>query len=378
MAYLDVFIGDGKIGRIVLELYEDKAPLAVANFLRLLPQLPGTYFHRVIKNFMIQGGDIEFGKTENYNDERVGTGRPMAAFQDENLSEKLDGPFKLCMANNGPNTNSSQFFITTYATPHLEGLHTVFGRAIHGKSVVREIEQVQTLKSNVPVESEIPQITEAGEWNEGDEIPIMNASYDPIGGDIYEEFPDDDEHIDKESSASVYEAAITIKNSGGDLFKKGQYREAWLKYRKSLRYVTQYIPDEDQEPEYYIKYVELKKKLFLNSALVCLKLGMLDKCVVYCSYLLDMELVDSERAKTLYRMGSAHIALKKYSEAVKYLQSAMDVVSDAAIEKELKRAEEMLAAEKNKERAKYAKFFGWWLENNWRIREHSLLWVRDP
>lgn len=357
-AFLDVSIGDQKTGRIVLELYEDKAPLAAATFTKLLPQLRGTYFHRVIKNFMIQGGDIEYGKATNYGDERVGTGHPVDAFEDENLTENLDGPFKLCMANSGPNTNSSQFFITTYPTPHLDGKHTVFGRVIHGKSVVREIERVQTSKSNVPVESELPIITDAGEWNEGDEVPIFNASYDTIGGDIYEEYPDDDVHIDKDSSASVYDAASTIKNSGGELFKQGRHLEAWLKYRKALRYVTEYMPDEDQEPELYIQYVDLKKKLYLNLSLASLKLGAMDKCVVYCTYLLEMDLLPGERAKALFRMGIAHIALKKYSEAVKYLQSAKEVVSDAAIEKELKRAEELMDAHKKKERAKYAKFFG--------------------
>ncbi|SGZ53658.1 CIC11C00000002102 [Sungouiella intermedia] len=358
MAYLDVSIGNEACGRIVVELYQDKAPLATSNFLKLLLKLPGTYFHRVIKNFMIQGGDVEYGKSSSFNDERVGTGRAVAEFADENLTEKLDGPFKLCMANSGPNTNSSQFFITTYPAPHLDGKHTVFGRVIHGKSVVRAIEKVQTTKSNVPVESSLPVITSAGEWNEGDQVPIFNACYDPIGGDIYEEHPDDDEHIDKESSLSVFEAASIIKNSGGELFKKGQLREASLKYKKSLRYVMEYLPDEDLEPELYTKYVELKKKLYLNLSLVCLKVGDLAKCVDYCTYLLDMELLPGEKGKTLYRMGSAHVALKKYGEAVKYLQSAKEVVSDAGIEKELKRAEELMDAEKKKERAKYAKFFG--------------------
>lgn len=356
-AFLDVSIGPIPCGRIVVELYEDKAPLACSAFIANLPKLKNTYFHRVIKNFMIQGGDIEYGQAAKYGDPQVGTGKPDTLFDDENLDEKIDGPFKLCMANTGPNTNGTQFFILTYPAPHLDGKHTVFGRVIHGKSVVREIERVSTSASNTPVELELPVITDAGEWSEGDDVPIFNACYDQIGGDVYEEFPDDDEYIDKESSKSVFDAATVIKDSGGELFKKGQFQKAFLKYRKSLRYVMEYIPDEDLEPEFYAKYVELKKKLYLNLSLVCLKLDNLTRCINYGEYLLDMHLTTPEKAKTLYRMGSAHIALKKYPEAIKYLQQAKEILSDAGIAKELARAEELLDAAKKKEKAKYAKFF---------------------
>lgn len=357
-AFLDVSIGGKPCGRIVVRLNQEKAPLATGQFLETLPKLKETYFHRVIKNFMIQGGDVEFGKALNYNDEKVGTGKPAELFQDENLEEKLDGPFKLCMANSGPNTNGTQFFITTYPTPHLDGKHTVFGLVIHGKSVVREIERVRTNSANVPAEAELPVITDAGEWTEEAGVPIYNASYDPIGGDIYEEYPEDDVHIDKESSKSVYEAAETIKNSGGELFKKADVNNALLKFKKALRYVMEFIPDQDQEPEFYAKYTELKKKLYLNLSLACLKLGDHAKCIDYCTYLLDMKLADTERAKTLYRMGSAHVAIKKYDEAIKYLQQASQLVTDAGIERELARAEELRESEKKRERAKYAKFFG--------------------
>lgn len=357
-AYLDVSIGQEKCGRIVVELYADKAPTTTANFVKLLPQLKNTYFHRVIKNFMIQGGDVQYGQVESYTDGKVGTGTLAEPFADENLLEKLDKPFKVCMANSGPNTNGTQFFITTYPAPHLEGKHSVFGHVLHGKSVVRAIERVKTAASNVPVISELPVITDAGEWNDSDPVPIFNACYDSIGGDIYEEYPDDDENIDKDSSQSVYEAATIIKNGGGELFKKGDVANALLKYKKALRYVMEYIPDEDQEPDYFAKYSDLKKKLYLNLSLVCLKLDDCAKCVDYCTYLLDMELTDPERAKTLYRMGSAHIATKKYAEAIKYLQRAAEVLNDAGIEKELKRAQDLLEAEKKRERGRYAKFFG--------------------
>lgn len=348
-AFLDVSIGNDQIGRIVVQLYSDKAPETSSQFMALLPQLKNLYFHRVIKNFMIQTGDTDFGSVSNYNDARVGSGGSTFA-SIENTMAKLDKPFQLC-------TSGSRFFITTYPASHLEGKHTVFGQVLHGKSVVRAIERVHTSKVNVPVEGEIPVITGCGEWNEGDDLPIYNACYDQVEGDIYEEFPDDDENFEKESSQSAFEAASIIKESGGTLFKQQETKKAFLKYRKSLRYVMEYIPDQDQAPEDYAKYIDLKKKLYLNLSLVCLKLKDLHKCMDYCSYLLEMELLGPQKAKTLFRYGSAELGLKKYTDALGHLKSANEILEDAAIQKELKRAEELLGKSKKKERERYGKFF---------------------
>lgn len=356
-AYLDISVGETPCGRVVVELEAEKAPLATSHFLANLPRYKNTYFHRVIKNFMIQGGDVEYGRVEQYGDKRVGTGTDGSTFADENTSEPLDSPFRLCMANSGPNTNSTQFFVSTYPAPHLQGKHTVFGRVIHGKSVIRAVERVSTDTADIPVKEQLPVITECGEWNEGDAIPIFNASVDQVGGDIYEEYPDDDDHIVKDSSLSVYDAACIIKDSGGILFKQGQYQNALFKYAKALRYVMEYIPDEDQEPEFYAKYTELKKKLYLNISLVSLKLGDFRRCIDYGLYVLEMKLTPAEKAKVYYRMGSANIALKKYKEAIANLETAAELSSDAGIERELKRAQELQEAQVKRERAKYAKFF---------------------
>ena len=119
-------------GRIVVELYPDQAPKTVANFVKLAKQgfYNGIIFHRVIPGFMIQTGDP------------TGTGRggPGYTFADEfSPSLRHDSPGTLSMANAGPNTNGSQFFITLAATPWLDGKHTIFGRVIEGQSVVEQI-----------------------------------------------------------------------------------------------------------------------------------------------------------------------------------------------------------------------------------------------
>ena len=122
-------------GEIRVELFADKTPKTVANFEKLASEgfYNGLKFHRVIDNFMIQGGCPK----------GTGTGGPGYNFADEfHPSLKHDGPGVLSMANSGPNTNGSQFFITHIATPWLDGKHSVFGRVIgDGQKVVDKIVQ---------------------------------------------------------------------------------------------------------------------------------------------------------------------------------------------------------------------------------------------
>lgn len=133
-------------GNIVLELHQDKTPNTVKNFVDLAEK--GFYsdliFHRVIADFMVQGGCPD----------GTGTGGPGYKFADEFHPElRHDGPGVLSMANAGPNTNGSQFFITHVATPHLDGKHSVFGRVVTGQDVVDAIQQGDRMES-VTISSE--------------------------------------------------------------------------------------------------------------------------------------------------------------------------------------------------------------------------------
>jgi peptidyl-prolyl cis-trans isomerase B (cyclophilin B) len=121
-------------GTIEIELYPEHAPMTVNNFVFLTNEgyYDGVTFHRVINNFVIQGGDP------------TGTGRggPGYKFADETYDNPLKhGTGFLSMANAGPNTNGSQFFITHSPQPHLDGKHTVFGKVIKGMDVVNAIQQ---------------------------------------------------------------------------------------------------------------------------------------------------------------------------------------------------------------------------------------------
>jgi len=150
---------DTNQGTIVCKLFEKDAPKTVANFTELAegkrewkdsvsgkkgpgPLYNGTIFHRVIPDFMIQGGDPS----------GTGMGGPGYKFEDETKGSphKFDKPGKLAMANAGPGTNGSQFFITVGATPWLTGNHTIFGEVVEGYDVVEKISKVARNRQDKP------------------------------------------------------------------------------------------------------------------------------------------------------------------------------------------------------------------------------------
>lgn len=154
-------IFDTSLGQIVCRLYETETPKTVDNFVGLAtgkkswldtktnqwvkkPFYNGLIFHRVIPNFMIQGG-CPLG---------TGIGGPGYKFEDEIVQHLIfDKPGKLAMANAGPNTNGSQFFITVAPTPWLNGRHTIFGEVVEGQEVADKISNVQRDRRDKPIEN---------------------------------------------------------------------------------------------------------------------------------------------------------------------------------------------------------------------------------
>jgi peptidylprolyl isomerase len=156
--FFDITLGGQPAGRIVFELFADVVPRTAENFRALCTgekgvgrsgkplHYKGSKFHRVITNFMCQGGDFTRGN---------GTGGESIygeKFADENFQLKHTTPGLLSMANAGPNTNGSQFFITTVVTSWLDGKHTVFGKVVEGFEVVKQMEAAGSQSGTTRVE----------------------------------------------------------------------------------------------------------------------------------------------------------------------------------------------------------------------------------
>ncbi|KAL1920221.1 uncharacterized protein VTP21DRAFT_1367 [Calcarisporiella thermophila] len=165
VVFFDISIGDVPQGRIKMELFADVCPKTAENFRQMCTGefkvngkptgYKGCSFHRIIKDFMVQGGDFVKGD---------GTGSLSIygeTFRDENFTMKHTGPGLLSMANSGPNTNGCQFFITCAKCDFLDGKHVVFGKLVDGLLTLRKIENVPTGQNYRPKLPVV--ITECGE-----------------------------------------------------------------------------------------------------------------------------------------------------------------------------------------------------------------------
>lgn len=226
IVFFDIEVeGDGPLGRIVLELFNDLVPKTAENFRALCTgekglgattgkplHYKGCTFHRVIKKFMLQGGDFQFGN---------GTGGESIyghKFDDEGFPMDHDKPGLLSMANSGPNTNGSQFFITTVKTPHLDKKHVVFGQVLKGMGVVYDIESMETGANDKPVKDVI--IKDCGELQR-DQVDLSLIEDDGTE-DKFPFHPNDLEGVDwflQENFSKVLEVITKIKSAGNHFYK---------------------------------------------------------------------------------------------------------------------------------------------------------------
>ncbi|KIM82826.1 hypothetical protein PILCRDRAFT_97375 [Piloderma croceum F 1598] len=366
LTYFDISIGEKHVGRVVFSLYSDLVPKTAENFRTLCTgekgvgrsgkklAYEGSGFHRVIKGFMCQGGDFTAGN---------GTGGESIygeKFEDEAFPVKHTKPFLLSMANSGPNTNGSQFFITVSPTPHLDGKHVVFGEVIRGKSVVRQIENYPTTSQDAPT-SPIT-IASAGVLSPDD--PCLTVTAEPADGDAYEDFPDDDDQNVQDPEVAL-KIAREIREIANKLFKEGNAEGALAKYQKSIRYLDVHpvMPD-GSPPELQDSFDSLFAPLLLNSALAALKIQPQTPSNAHigidcATRALDrMTLNKADKAKALYRRALAHVILKEEDAAESDLITANELVpEDQAITNELTKVKQRRKEKKDKEKKAFKKMF---------------------
>ncbi|EST06849.1 Cyclophilin-like peptidyl-prolyl cis-trans isomerase domain protein [Kalmanozyma brasiliensis GHG001] len=392
LVYLDLSFGTSPpptragANRIVIELYAHLVPKTAENF-RALCTNPSTVttssgtplsyknsiFHRVIPKFMIQGGDFTRGD---------GTGGESIygeKFADEDLTGKHDAPFLLSMANAGPGTNGSQFFITTVPTPHLDGKHVVFGRVLRGKGVVRRVEAVET-SSDRPVEN--VRIVECGQLEEGSE-EVKNGSYGieaDATGDQYEDFPEDQDDKLESDVKATFDIGSALKSIANAQFSKGQFATALEKYQKALRYLSLHpILPEDTPSALASEWSTLKTSIQLNTALCALKTTPAQPTVSIKTATAVIQHLTSTKpeswetnaeseaaetkkkadlAKAFYRRALAYVAQKDDERAEADLGRAKELApADAGIRNELANVAKRREARKKAQRAAYSKMF---------------------
>ncbi|MCW3167088.1 peptidylprolyl isomerase [Chryseobacterium sp. 09-1422] len=210
-------------GNLIVKFEDKKSPVTVANFVGLaegkidnkakakgVPFYDGTIFHRVIKDFMIQGGDPQ----------GTGMGDPGYKFEDEKNDLKHTGKGILSMANSGPNTNGSQFFITEVATPWLDGRHTIFGEVVKGDDVIDKIANVEKGAQDKPKTDIV--LEKVSIFSKGDEYK---------GYDAAKTFNEGKSKIAANNKAVAEKAEADAKKAIEDLKAGMQVTESGLYYK---------------------------------------------------------------------------------------------------------------------------------------------------
>lgn len=322
-------------GRVVFELFDDVVPKTAANFKALCTGVNGNSpegvplnygkmqcpFHRVLNGFAIQGGDIENG------DGTGGYSIYGPTFEDENFNLSHNAPFLLSMANKGPNTNNSQFFITLSPAEHLDGDYVVFGKVISGKSYLRALESVAVDDNGRPLYPTM--IKKTGVLPSGK--PMRVRPFDDGTGDLFEKYIHDERLVDISDPKSVFKVVEAIKEIGTKQFKKGNNLKALEKYRKASNYLEDYYPD-DLDAADHKTLKDLKVSLFLNVALTSIKLGVGDTAIKAATEALGIaKLAPKEKAKAYYRRANGYMLVKNEEEAIEDLKAAHMSVPDRAI-----------------------------------------------
>ncbi|ESL08504.1 40 kDa cyclophilin [Trypanosoma rangeli SC58] len=333
LCWLQVSIGGKPVKeKILLELFDDVTPKTCANFRALCTgnegkvteetQIPMTYkgstFHRIIAGFMIQGGDFT---------KHNGTGGVSIygeRFDDENFDVPCDKAGLLAMANAGPNTNGSQFFITVNSAHHLTGRHVVFGKVVRGMNTVRALEHTETGANDKPVKPCV--IVDCGVT---DTLPEPEPQ---IGGDTFPDYPED--CTSPLTDAELLNVGEAIRQIGNNLFKTADFENAIQKYEKSARYVKTVNKTTANDLAVNEKLIAC----YNNTAECALKLGQWSEARNAASKALEL---DNSNSKALFRRGVACLSAGDSESAVEDFTKAQKLdPENNAISTKLQQAKE--------------------------------------
>eukprot|EP01065_Artemidia_motanka_P016421 TRINITY_DN2009_c4_g1_i1.p1 TRINITY_DN2009_c4_g1~~TRINITY_DN2009_c4_g1_i1.p1 ORF type:complete len:375 (+),score=121.43 TRINITY_DN2009_c4_g1_i1:47-1126(+) len=318
--YMDFAVGGRPIGRVLFELFYDDAPKTCENFRALCtgerghvpdhPTVPmhykGSTIHRVIAGFVVQGGDFTAG------DGSGGWSIWGQSFEDETFRHSHESSGLLSMANSGPNTNCSQFFITTTDSPHLDQRHVVFGRVLKGMGVVRQMEHTSVGPKDRPVEAIT--IVDCGDLGHEEDDGVFEDPRDP-----YEDFPQDS--VPPLSDGLKLEAAKLLKGLGNEHFKEQELPAAVLKYEKALRYLSASRP----APEAQLDATRVRVACLSNLSQCWLKLKQFANARKSAEAALKH---DPSNAKVLFRLATALYELDECDLARTFATRARDESPD--------------------------------------------------
>lgn len=340
LTYFDIRLGNEYVGRMVMELRADVVPRSAENFRALCTgemgigqfgkplHYKGTRFHRIQRVFMAQGGDVV------HNDGSSGESIYGPIFEDENFNlPHTEGV--VSMANFGkPNSNNSQFFITSVDCSHLNGTNVVVGRILRGFGILNEMEQHCTDDGSVTKDifiEDCGQLNPNDDWGFGDKDETE---------DVLPPFPQDWCDINNNYTIQkILQILMGIRHSGNYFFFNRNYIDAYRKYKKAQRYYN-YFMNKISDKQSFSQLEKFFVINCVNMAAAQLHLGEYKAAVYSCSEAIKL---DANTSKAYFRRGQAEIHLKNYENAIEDLMIAHKLVPDnESVLSEFNRAKQLL------------------------------------